>query len=327
MPKFWSDIVNAVLAMEIDFGRLGVAIFFLISGFVIPYSAEMETRSNKILFLLKRILRIWPIYIIGTWITFSALQFYGWLSNGEWSLTLKDYLVQSSLLGDWFELWGFDGIGWTLQIEIKFYVFFFLLFILHKESDYKTIVRIAVTIALLSVLYSANISGLLERGRTVYMVCYTIINASMYILYILMGTGIYCLYVGKWDRKVWLMVEEVLLICFIVSVHSLLPYYEASIFLNYILAFLIFLNVYMLRDKIKQGKILKYFAENSFTIFILHGVNGYILLTIFYDMGLPMYINLPIVIMIILFISGLFHRFVERPIGQLAKKYIFARFE
>lgn len=327
VSKLWDDIINAVRAMDIDFGRLGVATFFLISGFVIPYSVETNRGANKILFLLKRILRIWPIYIIGTGITFSNLQLYGWISNGEWSLTLKDYLIQSSLLGDWFESWGFDGICWTLQIEIKFYIFFFLLCILRKESDCKAIAKFAVVIALLSILYSANTNGLLNLGRFAWVFCNTIINACMYILFFLMGTGLCCLYVGKWGRKEWLVVEEVLLICFIVSVHSLMPDYEKSVYLNYILAFLIFLNVYLLRDKITQGRILKFFAENSFCIFILHGVNGYILLTIFYDIGVPMYINLLVVIMIVLTVSWLLHRYVEKPIGQLTKKYIVGRFE
>lgn len=47
VSKLWDDIINAVRAMDIDFGRLGVATFFLISGFVIPYSVETNRGGVK----------------------------------------------------------------------------------------------------------------------------------------------------------------------------------------------------------------------------------------------------------------------------------------
>lgn len=328
VPKFWDDIAKAIDLLNVNFGMLGVAIFFLISGFVIPYSVEKNReKGNKCLFLVKRFLRIWPVYILGFGITFSALQFYAKFSGGNWIFSMKDFLVQASLLRDWFWIPSIDGISWTLEIEIKFYAFFFLLFLLKRKDDPKSIIGIALTIVLLSVLYSANKEMLLVMGREYYIICSNTIDSLKYMIYILMGLGFHCLYAGKWDKKVWLVVEEVLIVCFLLSVHWLSPELEISFWVNYISAFLIFLNAYLLRDRISQGRFFRFFANNSFSIYILHGVNGYILLTIFYDMGIPMYINLPIVIIIVLFVSWLFHQYVEEPIGKLAKKYVISRFE
>lgn len=319
-----TDIVNALAVLRVDFGQFGVAIFFLISGFIIPYSVRNWGGVNKLIFLLKKFLRIWPVYAVGFGITFLALQFYGKFSNGEWIFSFKDYLIQASLLRDWFWIPSIDGISWTLEIEIKFYLFFFLLFVLHKESNPKIISGIAVVVMVLAVLYGANTETLLIMGREWYIACSNILNALVYILYILMGLGVYCLYTEKWDRKVWVVVEEVLAICFFISCHWVLPDLEIGYRINYTLAFLVFINTYMLRDRITQGKFLQFFSNNSFAIYILHGVNGYILLTIFCDMGIPPYINLSIVIAIILFMSWLFHRYIETSVDKLTK-YVVAR--
>ena len=48
LPYFW--------------GYFGVALFFLISGFVIPLSVAKLSRSG---FMVARIFRIWPTYLIG----------------------------------------------------------------------------------------------------------------------------------------------------------------------------------------------------------------------------------------------------------------------
>lgn len=256
------------------------------------------------------------------------IQCYGLVSGGRWVYSAKDYVVQASLLRDWFWVPSIDGISWTLEIEIKFYVLFFFMFVLKCEDNPKVISGIAFTACIMSILYNANSNKLLEIGRSYYIICNIIANSMMYIIFILMGLGIYQLYVGQWDRKVWIVVEEVLLICFFVSVFLGTSSQLGNKFVvNYGSAFLLFVNAYALRNTTKQNRVFRFFAQNSFAIYLLHGVNGYIMLTIFYDLGMPMYINLPIVIGIVLFVSFLFRRYVEQPIGYLSQKYIISCFQ
>ena len=61
-----------VLRKEFDFlfnaGAAGVDIFFIISGFIMVFVTRKSAGGFTSLktFLVKRILRIWPLYIIGT---------------------------------------------------------------------------------------------------------------------------------------------------------------------------------------------------------------------------------------------------------------------
>lgn len=325
VPKIYADIVNVVFQLKLDFGMLGVAIFFLISGFIIPYSVGLR-RGNKGTFLLKRLLRIQPVYALGFGVTFLCIQFFGKAVNGYWLLSLKDYVIQASLLRDWFWVPSIDAISWTLEIEIKFYVLFFILFVLKCEDNPKVISGIAIIIMVLSILNNANAGKLLELGRNYFIFSNVIVNSLIYIIFVFMGLALYQLYVGKWNLKVWIAVEEILIACFLVAV-----YYGSAenigdkFLVNYGIALLLFLNGYALRNTVKQGKILKFFAQNSFAIYLLHGLNGYILLTVFYDLGLPMYINLPLTIGIILLVAWLFQKYIEKPIQRLMQKIIFER--
>ncbi|NNM58790.1 MAG: acyltransferase family protein [Legionellales bacterium] len=60
--------IAAFLFSYIDLGALGVALFFLISGFVIAASLD---KSSLISFIIGRIFRIYPTYIVG--FSFSLL--------------------------------------------------------------------------------------------------------------------------------------------------------------------------------------------------------------------------------------------------------------
>ena len=109
------------LFAETWFGWLGVEIFFIISGFVIAYSAEGSTAFK---FFRSRVLRLYP----GAWIcaTITAmtaaalgLETHGHLLH-EWAASVTLFPLRPWI----------DPVYWTLGVEISFYslVFFLLAF-------------------------------------------------------------------------------------------------------------------------------------------------------------------------------------------------------
>jgi peptidoglycan/LPS O-acetylase OafA/YrhL len=110
---------------------LGVWMFFVISGFVIPYAMySMNYRIGESAwpFFLRRIVRLEPAYIVSVFVAF-ALAFaaartpgYG----GPAEPSMRDFLLQFLYLCQWFHVHWLIDPAWTLAIEFQFYLFMLL---------------------------------------------------------------------------------------------------------------------------------------------------------------------------------------------------------
>lgn len=103
-----------------NWGSFGVALFFVISGFVIPISLG---KLRAIPFLRNRVVRIFPTYAVGLIICLIAIGFNLASSGASWPFPLSHVVVHfipgiRDLLGTT----NIDGIIWTLEIEVKFYI-------------------------------------------------------------------------------------------------------------------------------------------------------------------------------------------------------------
>lgn len=115
----------------IEYGYLGVQLFFLISGFVILMSLE---RSEKYLtFLYKRWIRLFPAMLIMTLIIYTTSSiFYERATGVPTILSIIPGLVFiepeiiKGLLGVEFPI--LEGAFWSLYIEMRFYIIFGLLY-------------------------------------------------------------------------------------------------------------------------------------------------------------------------------------------------------
>lgn len=130
------------VAHLLDFGRLGVVLFFAISGFVIPASLKGDRASTCWQFLVKRIFRLYPLY----WLSIPVGLFTCWTIWGReasvatilWNLTMvQEAAGYSSIL----------GLYWTLQTELVFYGLCVLLFL-------SGLLRSAFALAALTLLFS-----------------------------------------------------------------------------------------------------------------------------------------------------------------------------
>jgi exopolysaccharide production protein ExoZ len=93
----------------------GVAIFFVISGFIMCFI----TRENADRFLAKRFIRIVPMYWLSTLVMFSLHSLSPWSVDPPLVIDLP-----RSLLFLPSEQMPILGVGWTLNFEVYFYVVF-----------------------------------------------------------------------------------------------------------------------------------------------------------------------------------------------------------
>jgi peptidoglycan/LPS O-acetylase OafA/YrhL len=127
------------------FGWLGVEIFFVISGFIIPYSLHRAGYQpwNYPMFLLKRVIRLDPPYLVAVIVAIAA----GVLAAGSASyqgapfqLSVPQVLLHFAYLNAFFGYPWVNGVFWTLAIEFQYYVAVGLLFpmIAHPALRWRT---------------------------------------------------------------------------------------------------------------------------------------------------------------------------------------------
>lgn len=109
-----------------EYGYLGVYIFFIVSGFVIPYSMYVNRYSITKFgqYLLKRTIRIEPPYIIFILLLFiwniGVHHLRGWGSPTLFGI--KQFLLNITYLAPLFHVKWIVIIFWTLGVEFQFYV-------------------------------------------------------------------------------------------------------------------------------------------------------------------------------------------------------------
>ncbi len=148
-------------------GKAGVDLFFIISGFIMYVTTESRN-SNPISFFLRRIARIVPLYWMVT-IGMVAIVIVHPKFGGEFSADISFKHVISSLLffprtnsfGDDYPT---VRPGWTLNIEMFFYLVMVLILFFQRRSQ-----PWVITI----ILGSLVIFGLLRHSHYIVINTYT----------------------------------------------------------------------------------------------------------------------------------------------------------
>lgn len=115
--------------------HIGVTIFFVLSGFLICNRYFDEPNFSFKNYLIKRIARIYPMYLILTTLTFVFFAVV--YSQNSW-IDLHNYFYNISFLKGFSDDLKFTGIaqGWSLTVEEVFYFTAPLFFILINKSRF-----------------------------------------------------------------------------------------------------------------------------------------------------------------------------------------------
>jgi len=83
-------------------GKLGVILFFVLSGFLITYLLLAEKKTTKNIsirsFYIRRILRIWPLYYLLVFLSFAIFSNIDFLSYNTWSDAIFDNIFSKLAL-------------------------------------------------------------------------------------------------------------------------------------------------------------------------------------------------------------------------------------
>lgn len=150
VAKGLSPPVAMVIGRMVQAGSFGVDLFFCLSAFLITRLILIEIQQTGVLnvraFYIRRILRIWPLYIAAVVGIFVVLPIFG---VGEFSESrIAAFLLFS---GNWWVASGYDG-GlashlWSISVEEHFYLVWPMLIILF---GWRRIGVLALTFMLIS---------------------------------------------------------------------------------------------------------------------------------------------------------------------------------
>jgi len=142
-PSFYPEALTPVFT--VDFGKYGVQLFFMISGFVILMSLN---KSNGKGFVRSRILRLFPIYWISLIVT-SLMILFGPMIKTD--ISWLQFAANMTMAHEYIQIQSIDGVYWSLTYELGFYFFMYSVFRLKFNTYVDWLPLLLATFAVLYV--------------------------------------------------------------------------------------------------------------------------------------------------------------------------------
>lgn len=295
----------------------GVALFFIISGFVIPFSLQKLSGWG---FAVNRLFRILPTYIVGFSITVAALYFGTKYFSVAWPYSLKEVLIHY-IPGIRDLLWSrhIDFIVWTLEIEVKFYFICAVFSVWLRRCSLKAF-GVPVTLFVMALFLNPMIPIWEHANVSLYRLALIYVTSSQYLIFMFIGVAFHYLHREKikWMNASILIAGMYALFCISGWMG---PYaWGQGIAGSYVIALLAFGFGYAFKKRFTTNRVFEFLAAISYPLYIIHAVPGYIALRILSQRGVSPWIAMLLVFPCCLFCVWLLHALVERPSQVFSKK-------
>jgi peptidoglycan/LPS O-acetylase OafA/YrhL len=269
LSRSWLTLPLAVME---DFGFLGVAIFFYVSGFIITHVAQ---RESQFAFFVKRVFRIYPPLIVSTIVVAALVK---WCPNpldqsGELTgRTISDFLRGMTLM-NYFSLQDryINGVAWTLIIEVIFYALCMLVLPVMRWSAW------AATLLLTGfswvVLFRCHDFG--DRFAN--------FSVSMGLIpLLLIGQSTYWLWIGRiksWQFGLLLAANWFVFANAIGTIYIQRLSPSDSYGVSALYAYLLFIVTLLANNRLRLPRVIVFYSTISYSLYLLHIPIGEALLT------------------------------------------------
>ena len=309
-------------AVPYFWGHLGVALFFLISGFVIPFSVAAMSRGG---FAVARVFRIWPTYLFGLSLAIACIALNAALAGQAFPYSPLQVLLNALIIPRWPTLApSIDGIIWTLEIELFFYATCIVLMNSIRAYDCRLFL---LALAVVPLAYFARLGGgvLLRIGMPVYALVYWAATVPIYICFMFCGVAFYFHYKDRLNLTGLLATQAFLILCFVTSLQiGFLAGQDWSAPISYVAAYGVFALLYFSRDGISAlpawaRRPFELLADISYPLYAVHGVFGYTVLVHVLAAGVPSSTAVGIAAVAVLSLAIAVHFLIELPSQSYGK--------
>ncbi len=279
-------------------GYMGVQIFFIISGYIVPYSMyKNEYNIKKIgVFFAKRMVRIEPPYIASIVLIFLFAWLSAWSPWSNSSMTYKP---------DWWNILGHLGylnaftkqpwlspVYWTLALEFMFYIILALFFPLFTNT--RKIILMASFYVFLSLSFSHN-----------YLPYYLLGHHTVFFM---LGISLFLYHVKKINLVEYLVLTTS---CFAVCLYIFIP----------LLALVALASLLFIQYVTRIPKILWGLGAISYSLYLTHAITALRFEALFARLipGLSIGFKFIFGLLGCIAFAAIFYYIIERPFQKISK--------
>lgn len=284
-------------AVRVTWGHYGVNLFFIISGFVIFMTLQRTRRPAD--FVVSRFSRLFPAYWAAIVLTFLITH---WLGLPKKLVSLPDAIANVVMIHGIFGVPHVDGVYWTLEVELLFYVGMFVLYRLRRLDR--------IHLALLALLALRLTYVAFERlaGIDLPWIVFRLLILK-YIPWFALGICIYQFVHAPADRTTRLRCA----ITAAAALFTLLIAESAGLALLALgLASLVLLAASG-RTPMLRHPVPVWFGAVSYPLYLLHENIGWSVMLRLQAQGLPIDAAIALTLALVLVLVALLHVTVEKP--------------
>lgn len=318
--------------------QYGVTGFFMLSGMILTHVYKNEDfllKENKYHFYIKRITRIYPLYILPLFIlvpikivemikpeyipikSLSAFQLV-YLNNCTWTnLGLQFLGLQSLTAGLSQAQYGWNMPGWSISTELCFYLLF--PFIIPLVKELKNIYL--KTLFIFLIIISMSLGYLISTYTHVHdsaLVSFIYMNPLIRLVEFTLGIISYELCANIKNLKIFLPLLMVSVIAELL-IFILIPQYlffAVPLYLLILLMYLLLSNPVWMRSK-----LLVLLGNSSYSLYLLHfPILIYIALMVQMKLIAITLIKVIIICICLIIISIITYKFYEKPLTVYLRK-------
>jgi peptidoglycan/LPS O-acetylase OafA/YrhL len=307
-------MAELALSFPLKWAPFGVALFFVISGFVIPFSFETYGRLD---FIVARFFRIYPTYLTGLSVSLAVLAVITGILGVSFPHSISEILHNYALgTRDIFWVKSVDGIVWTLEVELKFYLICMLIAPWLRSGS---IAVFTVPVALLGI--SCILGAVLPSSSTTTL--FWVALSSPYILFMFVGVAFNFMYRKKLGGPFGALAIVAIVVMFWASLrygvfkwHSVLPHYAAAV--------MVFAMAMRFPAIVTRIPTIGFWAGISYPLYVVHALIGYSLMVLLLSFGMPAWSVIVVAFAAAVLLATAVHILVEKPSHRLGRRIAMA---
>lgn len=303
------------LALIQDIGWLGVAMFFLVTGFTVSQAVVSETGAQ---YAVRRFLRIYPALALGVFAAWGVQHVrvaFDVIDSGPKVVPVPDSLadvLRSTTLLNYLMVPQpiVLYVAWTLVVQVIFYILVFLAKPLFQRAW-------LVPWTLLGIVLVA-----LETARRFGDSYFLLVASVSYLPIILAGQVIWL----RWSHRIgtphFLVLTAASWVMFVRGLEIVHPEFlpaTNSYGATLALTWAIFVFALLSEHRLRPNRAVAYVASRSYSVYLLHGPLGLLVLD---SLGahVPYTVALIVALAVVAAASEASYRIVETPSRRLARR-------